>query len=140
MQALVQSTRLYVYNIVDALMDAFRDHLKKMGGQFLSGYATLASGEKDPRNLLIAFKITRVILIDFDISKHIEVGTRLESDRPRKTDQHMRARTILTLPFATIPSLFVHPQMTRTELALMISKIRSGALIFSLFCSICVYL
>lgn len=77
MQSLVQSTRFYVYNIVDALINTYGDHLKNTGEQFLSGYAGLASGEKDPRNLLVAFKIARVILTEFDISKHVEVGARL---------------------------------------------------------------
>lgn len=77
MQSLVQSTRFYVYNIVDTLVHTYRDHLKNMGDQFLSDYAALVSGEKDPRNLLIAFKIARAILTDFNISKHVEVGTHL---------------------------------------------------------------
>lgn len=44
-----------------------------MGKEFLSGYTALAEGEKDPRNLLIAFAIARVILIEFDIADHVEV-------------------------------------------------------------------
>ncbi|KAG6890017.1 hypothetical protein C0992_003362 [Termitomyces sp. T32_za158] len=49
-----------------------RDELKMMGKTFLSGYASLAEGEKDPRNLLVAFAIARVILIEFDIAEHVE--------------------------------------------------------------------
>lgn len=41
--------------------------------EFLSGYITLVEGEKDPRNLMTAFAIARVILIEFDIVDHIEV-------------------------------------------------------------------
>lgn len=44
-----------------------------MRKEFLSGYIALADGEKDPRNLLTAFAIARVILVEFDISDHIEV-------------------------------------------------------------------
>jgi DNA repair/transcription protein MET18/MMS19 len=44
-----------------------------MGTEFLSGYATLVEGEKDPRNLMTAFAIARVILIEFDTADHIEV-------------------------------------------------------------------
>ena len=44
-----------------------------MGKEFLDGYISLADGEKDPRNLLVAFAIARVILIEFDISAHVEV-------------------------------------------------------------------
>ena len=44
-----------------------------MGSEFLAGYISLAEGEKDPRNLLLAFAIGRVILIEFDVSSHTEV-------------------------------------------------------------------
>ena len=103
MQSLVQSTRFYVYNIVETLVNTHRDHLKNMGERFLSDYAVLASGEKDPRNLLVAFKIARVILTDFDISKHVEVSTRLMSDHRNYDNCLIRARPILTSLFATIP-------------------------------------
>ncbi|KAG6833236.1 hypothetical protein H0H87_009857 [Tephrocybe sp. NHM501043] len=49
-----------------------RDALKQLGKAFLTGYVLLAEGEKDPRNLLVAFAIARVILIEFDISEHVE--------------------------------------------------------------------
>lgn len=45
-----------------------------MGSEFLSGYIVLAEGEKDPRNLLLSFAIARVLLIEFDVSRHVEVG------------------------------------------------------------------
>ena len=48
--------------------------LKSLGKRFLSGYITLAEGEKDPRNLMVAFTIVRVLIIEFDISEHVEVS------------------------------------------------------------------
>lgn len=45
-----------------------------MGKEFLVGYLNIADGEKDPRNLLLAFSIGRVLLIEFDISSLVEVG------------------------------------------------------------------
>jgi len=48
-----------------------------MGKAFLDGYVGLAEGEKDPRNLMVAFAIARVILIEFDVSQHVEVCVRL---------------------------------------------------------------
>ena len=44
-----------------------------MGREFLSGYISLADGEKDPRNLLLAFAIGRVILVEFKIEGFVEV-------------------------------------------------------------------
>jgi DNA repair/transcription protein MET18/MMS19 len=46
-----------------------------MGKEFLVGYLNIADGEKDPRNLLLAFSIDRVLLIEFDVSSHVEVGS-----------------------------------------------------------------
>ena len=43
-----------------------------MGEQFLSGYIALADGEKDPRNLMVAFAIARVLALEFDISTKFE--------------------------------------------------------------------
>lgn len=45
-----------------------------MGKDFLTGYLNIADGEKDPRNLLLAFSIDRVLLIEFDISSLVQVG------------------------------------------------------------------
>lgn len=43
-----------------------------MGKPFVAGYIDLADGEKDPRNLMLAFAIARVMLIEFDVGSHIE--------------------------------------------------------------------
>ncbi|KAG6821481.1 hypothetical protein H0H93_010205 [Arthromyces matolae] len=68
------SSKQPIYSF-DNLMARNRDALKQLGKSFLSGYSVLAEGEKDPRNLLVAFAIARVILIEFDISEHIERDT-----------------------------------------------------------------
>ncbi|KAH8111038.1 ARM repeat-containing protein [Phellopilus nigrolimitatus] len=67
-----QSTRYLVFKTLDSLMALHRDALKGMGNEFLTGYTSLVDGEKDPRNLMIAFSIDRVICIEFDISRHVE--------------------------------------------------------------------
>ncbi|KAL0953388.1 hypothetical protein HGRIS_004627 [Hohenbuehelia grisea] len=72
MKALVQSIRFHVFTVIDGIMATHREALKDMGNEFLNGYTTLAEGEKDPRNLLIAFAIARVILVEFDIRNHVE--------------------------------------------------------------------
>ncbi|KAG2141268.1 ARM repeat-containing protein [Suillus clintonianus] len=72
MRALVQSTRFFVFSVVDSLITGHRDTLKEMGNTFLAGYVNLAVGEKDPRNLMLAFAIARVVLVEFDTSSHTE--------------------------------------------------------------------
>lgn len=49
--------------------------LKRMGKDFISGYCQLVTGEKDPRNLRLAFSIERVMLVEFDISENVEVSS-----------------------------------------------------------------
>jgi len=56
-----------------------------MGNAFLDGYIGLAEGEKDPRNLMVAFAIARVILIEFDVSQHVEVCVHLQTALSRLT-------------------------------------------------------
>lgn len=93
MKAIVQDVRFKVFSIIDNLMAYHRDGttlfvfyinfiklnsylslvLKSYGRRFLDGYIPLAEGEKDPRNLMVAFAIARVIIIEFDISDHVEV-------------------------------------------------------------------
>ncbi|KAL7416158.1 Dos2-interacting transcription regulator of RNA-Pol-II-domain-containing protein [Mrakia frigida] len=72
MKASVQSVRFLVFKIIDILMANHRDALKKLGENFIQSYCRLADGEKDPRNLLIAFSIGRVIVVEFDIESSME--------------------------------------------------------------------
>ncbi|KAH8075854.1 ARM repeat-containing protein [Cristinia sonorae] len=72
MKALVQSHRFKVFTILDTLIARQREALKGMGKTFVAGYINLAEGEKDPRNLMLAFAIARVLLIEFDVSSHVE--------------------------------------------------------------------
>jgi DNA repair/transcription protein MET18/MMS19 len=43
-----------------------------MGEESLVGITDLVSGEKDPRNLMLIFSMLRVIMIEWDITKHAE--------------------------------------------------------------------
>ncbi|KJA28181.1 hypothetical protein HYPSUDRAFT_130307 [Hypholoma sublateritium FD-334 SS-4] len=72
MKAIVQDVRFKVFSIIDSLMAYHRGVLKSMGTRFITGYISLAEGEKDPRNLMVAFAIARVILIEFDFPAHVE--------------------------------------------------------------------
>ncbi|KAJ3862033.1 ARM repeat-containing protein [Lentinula novae-zelandiae] len=72
MKGLVQSVRFFVFTIIDTLMARHRQVIKDMNDSFLGRYIALVDGEKDPRNLLVAFAIDRVLLIEFDINNFIE--------------------------------------------------------------------
>lgn len=44
-----------------------------MGDTSLVGIVDLMTGEKDPRNLMIVFSILKVVMVEWDISNHVEV-------------------------------------------------------------------
>ena len=66
---MVRRLLLYMFNVEDPQRSTV---LKSMGDRFLSGYIALADGEKDPRNLMIAFALARVLALEFDISNKFE--------------------------------------------------------------------
>ncbi|KAG8974923.1 hypothetical protein FRC05_006600 [Tulasnella sp. 425] len=72
MKAHVQSTRYLVFRILDTLVAKHRNVLKGMGDEFLRKYVSIVEGEKDPRNLLMAFSIDRVVLIEWEVKSFIE--------------------------------------------------------------------
>lgn len=44
-----------------------------MGKPFLTGYCALVTGEKDPRNLRLAFSIAKILILEFDIADNVQV-------------------------------------------------------------------
>lgn len=83
-----------------------------MSSEFLRGYLQIAEGEKDPRNLMLAFSIARIILIEFDISSCVDVCSFVVS----YTLFYLKhARTSSTSPFAISQSVFDLRRMTLTE-------------------------
>jgi len=76
--------------------------LKSKGKTFLDGYISLAEGEKDPRNLMVAFAIARVILIEFDVSVHTEVSFRF--NRVDQRSHRLRRLVNVQHPILLLPN------------------------------------
>jgi len=47
--------------------------LHEIGDESLVGIVETMTGEKDPRNLMLVFSILKVLMIEWDISNHVEV-------------------------------------------------------------------
>ena len=70
-----QPLRFVVGQLLDALVTRHLTALASMrtgpdapdGSAFVHGYATLVTGEKDPRNLLLLFGLARVLLLEWDM-------------------------------------------------------------------------
>lgn len=88
----------------------------------MKGYTELAEGEKDPRNLLLAFSIDRVLLLEFDVKPYIEA-----SHPSRNVNIGLLLLSNSTiLPSAISPLLSDHLPMTLTALPLLISNMLFG--------------
>jgi DNA repair/transcription protein MET18/MMS19 len=90
MTVLTQSARYLVLSIIDAIVARHREgaifchhkcclqccknQLSALKSEFLRGYLSLVEGEKDPRNLVLVFAISRVLLVEFDITEYVEVS------------------------------------------------------------------
>ncbi|KAG0182839.1 hypothetical protein DFQ29_001779 [Apophysomyces sp. BC1021] len=67
-----QSARHKLFTVLDHMLQNHATALQRSKVSFIGGFVSFMDGEKDPRNLLVAFEIVRVIIRKFDISCHVE--------------------------------------------------------------------
>ncbi|XP_041671102.1 MMS19 nucleotide excision repair protein homolog isoform X2 [Cheilinus undulatus] len=72
-QSLMLSERACVYNMLINLMESREAELKGLGADFVFGFVQSMDGERDPRNLLLAFQIANsIIQRGYDLGKFAE--------------------------------------------------------------------
>uniref|UniRef100_A0AAY4CPE6 MMS19 nucleotide excision repair protein n=1 Tax=Denticeps clupeoides TaxID=299321 RepID=A0AAY4CPE6_9TELE len=72
-QSLMLAQRSCVYCILINLMDSREEELKGLGSDFVFGFVQSMDGERDPRNLLLAFQIARKIITQgYEMGKFTE--------------------------------------------------------------------
>ncbi|NXE58768.1 MMS19 protein, partial [Calcarius ornatus] len=72
-QSLLQLDRHTVYSIITNFMSTREEELKGLGANFTFGFIQVMDGEKDPRNLLLAFQIVRdLIAKDYALGPFVE--------------------------------------------------------------------
>ncbi|KAJ7987643.1 hypothetical protein DPEC_G00328610 [Dallia pectoralis] len=72
-QSLMLAERSCVYNILIQLMESKESELKGLGADFVFGFVQSVDGERDPRNLLLAFQIAgKIINGGYDLGKFTE--------------------------------------------------------------------
>ncbi|KAL1263819.1 hypothetical protein QQF64_004174 [Cirrhinus molitorella] len=72
-QSLMVVDRSCVYNILISLMESREEELKGLGADFIFGFVQSVDGERDPRNLLLAFQVARnIIHRGYDLGKFVE--------------------------------------------------------------------
>ncbi|MCJ1313855.1 hypothetical protein MMC25_007535 [Agyrium rufum] len=67
-----QTQRMPVYELLNTLMFKHREAIRGLGDESLVGIVDLVSSEKDPRNLMMVFSALKVIMVEWNISKHAE--------------------------------------------------------------------
>ncbi|XP_076122990.1 MMS19 nucleotide excision repair protein homolog isoform X2 [Alosa pseudoharengus] len=72
-QSLMIQERSCVYNILINLMESRQQELKGLGSDFVFGFVQSMDGERDPRNLLLAFQIAQKIIVGgYEMGKFTE--------------------------------------------------------------------
>ncbi|NXU90817.1 MMS19 protein, partial [Xiphorhynchus elegans] len=129
-QSLLQLDRYTVYSIITNFMSTREEELKGLGADFTFGFIQVMDGEKDPRNLLVAFQIVRdLITKNYALGPFVEELFEVTSCyfpvdfTPPPNDPHGIQREDLILSLRAV--LASTPQFAEFLLPLLIEKLDS---------------
>uniref|UniRef100_A0A8C4UA55 MMS19 nucleotide excision repair protein n=1 Tax=Falco tinnunculus TaxID=100819 RepID=A0A8C4UA55_FALTI len=129
-QSLLQLDRHTVYSIITNFMSTREEELKGLGADFTFGFIQVMDGEKDPRNLLVAFQIVRdLIAKNYALGPFVEELFEVTSCyfpidfTPPPNDPHGIQREDLILSLRAV--LTSTPQFAEFLLPLLIEKMDS---------------
>ncbi|KAJ1964135.1 hypothetical protein GGI12_001619 [Dipsacomyces acuminosporus] len=72
LQSFQHSTRSAAYRVLDLILQSHPEAVRRIGDDFVLGFAQMLDGEKDPRSLMVAFNIIPRIVELVDIKRHAE--------------------------------------------------------------------
>ncbi|XP_072335758.1 MMS19 nucleotide excision repair protein homolog [Scyliorhinus torazame] len=129
-QSLLQTDRHSVYSIITSFMDTREQELKSLTADFTFGFIQAMDGEKDPRNLLISFQISRDIIINnYELGSFVEELFEVTSCyfpidfTPPPNDPHGISQEELVLSLRSV--LTATPRFAEFLLPLLIEKLDS---------------
>ncbi|XP_068114969.1 MMS19 nucleotide excision repair protein homolog isoform X2 [Hyperolius riggenbachi] len=129
-QSLMQLDRHTVYMIITNFMRSREEELKSLGADFTFGFIQVMDGEKDPRNLLVAFRIVHdIITRNYALGPFVEelfevVSCYFPIDfTPPPSDPHGITREDLVLGLRAV--LAATPRFAEHLLPLLIEKMDS---------------
>ncbi|KAM4840379.1 MMS19 nucleotide excision repair protein homolog isoform X2 [Urocitellus parryii] len=132
-QSLLQVDRHTVYSIITNFMRTREEELKGLGADFTFGFIQVMDGEKDPRNLLVAFRIVHdLISRDYSLGPFVEELFEVTSCyfpidfTPPPNDPHGIQREDLILSLRAV--LASTPRFAEFLLPLLIEKVDSEIL------------
>jgi hypothetical protein len=107
--------RYRIYQLVNGLMESHRKGrvalndqegganfvtaFHEMGNQALVGLVDFVSGEKDPKNLMLVFSMLKVIMVEWDISDHVEASVLVNCDSAELTCSDVVSLCLLLLSY-----------------------------------------
>ncbi|KAG0210627.1 hypothetical protein BGX28_009152 [Mortierella sp. GBA30] len=71
-QTYQQTARHFVFMFFESAIKNFAPSLRSISSEFVFGFIQCLDGEKDPRNLMLAFTLIKSIIQEFDIAQHVE--------------------------------------------------------------------
>ncbi|KAG0233463.1 hypothetical protein BGW42_007420 [Actinomortierella wolfii] len=71
-QTYQQTARHTVFLFFDQAIRHYLKSMQTLGSEFVFGFIQCLDGEKDPRNLMLAFTLIKEIIQNFDIAQHVE--------------------------------------------------------------------
>ncbi|XP_067858126.1 MMS19 nucleotide excision repair protein homolog [Heptranchias perlo] len=128
-QSLLQSDRHSVYSIIANFMDSRDQELKGLAADFTFGFIQAMDGEKDPRNLLMAFQISRDLINNYELGTFVEELFEVTSCyfpidfTPPPNDPHGISQEELVLSLRSV--LTATPRFAEFLLPLLIEKLDS---------------
>ncbi|XP_063290261.1 MMS19 nucleotide excision repair protein homolog isoform X1 [Pelobates fuscus] len=129
-QSLMQMDRHTVYMIITNFMKIREEELKNLGADFTFGFIQVMDGEKDPRNLLVAFHIVHdIITKNYNLGPFVEELFEVTSCyfpidfNPPTNDPHGITREDLMLGLRAV--LTSTPRFAEFLLPLLIEKMDS---------------
>ncbi|XP_075390864.1 MMS19 nucleotide excision repair protein homolog isoform X1 [Tenrec ecaudatus] len=132
-QSLPQVDRHTIYSIITNFMQTREEELKGLGADFTFGFIQVMDGEKDPRNLLVAFFIAHdLISKDYSLGPFVEELFEVTSCyfpidfTPPPNDPHGIQREDLILSLRAV--LASTPRFAEFLLPLLIEKVDSEML------------
>ncbi|ORY75562.1 hypothetical protein LY90DRAFT_502110 [Neocallimastix californiae] len=72
-QGYQQTVRHVIFKCYETLVDKYLDVLKTIEDTFVPGFVQTVEGEKDPRNIMIIFKIIKIIVSELNYKPYVEL-------------------------------------------------------------------
>ncbi|XP_048516354.1 MMS19 nucleotide excision repair protein homolog isoform X2 [Athalia rosae] len=130
-QSQLQPNRRIIYLIFQTLLETRADDLRSMGPDFIYGVISAMDGERDPRNLMLLFKILPKFIKGFPLGHLTEemfevIACYFPIDFNASASEGGHAVTREDLAYSLAPCLYAIPEFAEFCLPLIIERLDSS--------------